>query len=95
MAFNDTLPLRVHDLENRIKVNNRRITDLNISLNAERHECDCEYCDYEDDYDSINEEEIETQIDELKNENVLISDTIRKLKLYAKDHNIKLEGDKS
>lgn len=93
MAFNDTLPLRVHDLENRIKVNNRRVSDLNISLDTERHDCNCEYCDYEDNYDSINEDEVEAQIEEIRKENILISDTVRKLKLYAKDHNIGLEDN--
>lgn len=90
MAFNDTLPLQINDLEKRIRANYRKITDLNLSLDAERHECNCEFCDFEDPYDSVNEEEVESQVDELKDENILIGETVRRLRLYAKDHSIEV-----
>lgn len=91
MAFNDTLPLQINDLEKRSRTNERKIVDLNFSLAAERHECNCEFCDYEDPYESVNEDEIEKQIDEIKEENILLAETVRKLRLYAKDHEIEIK----
>lgn len=94
MPFNDTLPLQVLDLEKRVNVNNRKITELYMKMRAERHECDCEYCDYEDPFDSVDEEEVEKEVAGIKQENEVIEDTLRRLRLYAKDHNIRLTGIK-
>lgn len=95
MSFNETVPLQIFDLEKRIKDNGYKIGELNRELVAESHVCDCEFCDYQDEFDfSRDDSEIERNIADLKQENDVIEDTIRRLKQYAKDHNIQQKGDK-
>ncbi len=85
--FNDMLPERYIALCNRFDDIDRQI-DL---LWNGQHDCNCEFCEYEDDFD-INE--IEGKEKELLKERRLVEDTIRRIEIYAKDHDIKFQERK-
>lgn len=84
MSFNNMLPLHVSDLRKRVKQNQHEIFELREPF----HDCNCEFCDRYN--DGLDFDDIETQIEELEEENKLINQTIARLKIYAKDRGIDL-----
>lgn len=82
--FNISVPLHIHDLQKRIDDNESKIRELYDGL----HECDCEFCWREP--GEFDENEVDEKVIAIKEENVLIVDTIKKLIRYADDHNIEI-----
>lgn len=88
MSFNETVYDRIVELEARFDKNTDKMVELNRKMLEEAHYCNCEHCDISDEQDDFEPSEAKKEIEKLSADNEAIMTSIRRLKVYAKDHKL-------